>query len=326
MVQLSMSWLKGEEKRMRAIAIERFETGPVLVDLPVPDPGPGEVLVKVHHSSLNGFDVAVAGGMVKDVMEHRFPLVLGKDFAGTVEAIGEGVSRVKVGDDVFGVLMRDYVGEGTFADFVVVPETIGLTKIPSGLEQSDAGVLGLAGTAALASIEAVAPSSGETVLIGGATGGVGSQAIQMAVALGAEVIATAKAGGESDFVKGFGAQHAVDYTGDLAAQVRSVRAEGVHAAIHLAGDGMELADLVSAGGRFASTLGIGPDQLGERDVRATAVVAMPTADVLDRLAADVAARRLRVSVQRTYKLEEVPQAMKDYVKGSIGKLAITMGS
>jgi NADPH:quinone reductase-like Zn-dependent oxidoreductase len=306
------------------MAFESFETGPVLMDLPVPEPGPGEVLVKVHHTSLNGFDVAVAAGMVKDMMEHRFPVVLGKDFAGTVEAIGDGDSRVKVGDGVFGVLMRDYVGDGTFADFVVVPEAIGLTKIPSGLAKSDAGVLGLAGTAALASIEAIAPSPGETVLIGGATGGVGSQAIQMAVARGAEVIATAKPGEESDFVRDFGARHTVDYTNDLASQVRSIRADGVHAAVHLAGEGTELADLVAGGGRFASTLGIGPDQMGERNLRATAVVAMPTANVLDRLAAEVVAGRLRVSVQRRYMLEEVPQAMKDYAKGSLGKLAITV--
>ncbi len=130
---------------MRAIAVESFEAGPVLLELSVPEPGPGEVLVKVRHASVNGFDVAVAGGMVKDLMEHRFPFVLGKDFAGTVEAIGDGVSRAAVGDDVFGVLMREYIGDGTFADFVVVPEAIGLTKIPSGLEQSDAGVLGSRG-------------------------------------------------------------------------------------------------------------------------------------------------------------------------------------
>jgi NADPH:quinone reductase-like Zn-dependent oxidoreductase len=310
---------------MRAIAVESFETGPVLVDLPVPEPEPGEVLVKVSHASLNGFDAAVAGGMVKDMMEHRFPVVLGKDYAGTVEAIGDGVSRVEVGDQVFGVLMREYVGDGTFADFVVIPEAIGLTKVPSGLERSDAGALGLAGTAALASIEAVAPSSGETLLIGGATGGVGSKVIQMAVARGAEVIATARPGEESDFVKGFGAEHTADYTGDLAAQVRGIRPEGVHAALHLAGDGTELADLVADGGRFASTLGIGPDQLGDRNLQATAVVAMPTAEVLDRLAADVATGTLRVAINRTYKLEEVPQAIQDYAQGSLGKLAITIG-
>ena len=152
---------------MRAIAIKSFDSGPQLVDLPVPQPGPGEVLVRVRRSSLNGFDVFVASGQAQGMMEHRFPAVLGKDFAGTVEVVGDGVSTV-VGDEVFGVLMRSYVGDGTFAEYVVVPESIGLAKIPAGLDVSIAGALGLAGTAAHDAIEAVAPSAGETVLIGGA--------------------------------------------------------------------------------------------------------------------------------------------------------------
>jgi NADPH:quinone reductase-like Zn-dependent oxidoreductase len=310
---------------MRAIAVESFEVGPVLLDLPVPEPGPGEVLVRVQHSSLNGFDAAVAAGWVKDMIEHRFPVVLGKDFAGTVEAIGEGVTSVATGNEVFGVLMRDYVGDGTFADFVVVPEALGLTKIPSGLEPSDAGALGLAGATAHALIEAIDPASGETVLIGGATGGVGSMAIQMAAARGAEVIATARPGEATDFVKSLGAHHAVDYSSDLAAQVRSIRSDGVHALVHLAGDAVELADLVTDDGRFASALGVGPDQLGDRKLHAVAVAGMPTADVLDRLAADVAARTLRVPIQRTYKLEEVPSALKDFADGKLGKIAIAIG-
>jgi NADPH:quinone reductase-like Zn-dependent oxidoreductase len=108
-----------------------------------------------------------------------------------VEAVGEGVTGVAVGDDVFGVLMRDYVGDGTLAEYAVVPEGIGLTKIAPGLDPQVAGVLGLAGAAAVASTEPIAPSAGETVLISGATGGVGACAIQLARARGAEVIATA---------------------------------------------------------------------------------------------------------------------------------------
>lgn len=309
---------------MRAIAVEAFETGPVLLDLAVPAPAPGEVLVKVHSASVNGFDVAVAGGMVKDMMEHRFPFVLGKDFAGTVEASGGDVSSVDVGDEVFGVLMRDYVGDGTFADYVVIPEGMGLTKTPSGLEPLVAGALGLAGTAAYESIETVALSAGETVLISGATGGAGAIAIQLAAAKGAEVIATARSGEGTDFVRGLGATHTVDYTGDLAAQVRSIRPDGVDAALHFAGDGLQIADLVAPNGRFASTLGLGPEQLSDRRLQVTAVMAMPTAEVLEGLAAEVTAGRLRVPIQRTYRLEDVPQAMTDFTAGHRGKLAVTI--
>jgi len=123
-----------------------------------------------------------------------------------------------------------------------------------------AGALGLAGTAALDAVQAVAPRSGEAVLISGATGGVGAIAIQYAVAAGARVIATAQPGPEADFVRDLGADHVVDYTGDLAAQVRAVAPDGVAAAVHLAGDGAQVAGLLADGGRMASTLGYGPDQ------------------------------------------------------------------
>lgn len=309
---------------MRAIGLRSFEQRPEILDLPTPEPAAGEVLVNVSHASVNGFDVAVAAGGVRDYMEHRFPVVLGKDFAGTVEAVGEGVSSVQVGDTVFGVLMRDYVGDGTFADYVVVPEAIGLTKMPAGLGLADAGALGLAGAAAHASIEALSPSKGETVLIGGATGGVGAKAMQLATRLGAEVVATARPGEEAEFVQELGATHVVDYTDDLPAQVRRIRPDGVDAAIHLAGDGMQIAELVRAGGRFASTLGLGGDQLGRNDIEATSVIAMPTRELLDRLAAGVVAGNLRVPVQRTYKLEEVPQALNDFAQGTLGKYAVTL--
>jgi NADPH:quinone reductase-like Zn-dependent oxidoreductase len=81
---------------MRAIAISDYGTPPTLTELPKPEPGPGEVLISVHASSINGFDGAVAAGMLKGMMEHRFPVVLGKDFAGVVEALGDGASKFAV--------------------------------------------------------------------------------------------------------------------------------------------------------------------------------------------------------------------------------------
>jgi NADPH:quinone reductase-like Zn-dependent oxidoreductase len=115
---------------MRAIAINDFGSAPALVDLPVPEPGPGEVRVRVRASSVNGFDVAVAGGYLKGMMEHRFPVVLGKDFAGTIDALGEGATRFAVGDAVYGVVMKPFVGDGSFGDYVVVGEQFGITHVP----------------------------------------------------------------------------------------------------------------------------------------------------------------------------------------------------
>jgi NADPH:quinone reductase len=307
---------------MRAVGLESFEHGLQILDLPKPQPGQGEVLVKVSHASVNGFDVGVANGMVKDYMEHRFPVVLGKDFAGTVEAVGDGVTSVTEGDEVFGVLMREYVGPGTFAEYAVIPEAIGLTKVPSGLDPAVAGALGLAGTAAHMTVNAVSPSSEETILIGGATGGVGAKAIQLAVLKGARVIATAQSGEEAEFVSGLGAHHTVDYTDDIAAQVRAIASDGVDAAIHLAGDGLALAELVKSGGRFASTMGVGEEQLAGKDLQVTAIMAIPTREILDELAQHAVAGNLRVPVRRSYSLTEAPQAIQDFAQGTLGKYGL----
>jgi NADPH:quinone reductase-like Zn-dependent oxidoreductase len=308
---------------MRAIALADFGVAPALHDLPVPQPGPGEVLVRVRASSINGFDVAVAAGYLKGMMEYRFPVVLGKDFAGTVEAVGTGASRFAVGDPVFGVV-TPALAVRAFAEYVTNAEDVGVARLPASLATGAAGALGLAGTAALQAVEAVALAAGETVLVSGATGGVGAFAVQLAAARGARVLATARPGAEAAFVHDLGAAHAVDYTGDLAAAVRAVSPEGVDAVIHLAGDAAALAGLLVPGGRFASTLGVGPEQLAGRDLTATSVMATPTADVLDRLAADAAAGRLSAPIRRTYQLEQVPQALADFGTPHVGKLAVTV--
>ena len=309
---------------MKAIGIESFEEGPKVLEVDVPKAGPGEVLVKVKHSSLNGFDVAVASGMYQNFMEHRFPLVLGKDFAGTVEEAGEGVTLVSAGDSVFGELVREYVGDGTFAEYVVVPEAIGLAKVPEGLDLATAGALALAGSTAYQSVDAVSPADGDVVLVSGATGGVGSKAVQLAASSGAAVIATARPGDEAEFVKGLGANHTVDYSGDVEAQVRAIAPDGLDAVIHTAGDGVQLAGLLRDGGRFASSQMVGPDQLAGKDVEATPIMHMPHRETLEELARRAAGGELRVAIQRTYKLDEVPQAIKDFSEqGKLGKLAVT---
>ncbi len=164
---------------MKAIAIDDFGAPPRLHDLPVPEPGEGEVLVRVRASSVNGFDVAVAGGYLKRMMEHRFPIVLGRDFAGTVEAAGAGVQSLRPGDAVFGVVTKPALGDGAFGEYLTAPEAYA-ARVPAGLDLATAGALGLAGTAALSAIDAVAPLPGQTVLVSGATGAVGAFAVQLA--------------------------------------------------------------------------------------------------------------------------------------------------
>jgi NADPH:quinone reductase-like Zn-dependent oxidoreductase len=305
---------------MKAVVTSEQGAKPEVTEVPVPQPGAGEVLVKVQASSINGFDVSVAAGYVVGMMEHRFPVVLGKDFAGTVEGIGDDVTRFAVGDKVFGVVTKAYLGDGGFGEYVTVPEAVGIAKLPEGVDVAAAGAVGLAGTAAIDALDAAAPQSGETVLISGATGGVGAIAIQYAAATGATVIATAKPGEETDFVRGLGAHEVVDHTGDLPAQVRAAAPHGVDVIVHLAGDGSVLAELLTEKGRIASTIGFGADQ----HPAATFIYANPAPATLDRLAADLAGGRITVPVERTYTLDEVPAAFAAFASGTRGKITITI--
>src|SRR5215213_1824610 len=105
---------------MRAITLESFDSGPTLQDIPTPQIAPNEVLVRVHASSVNPVDGAIAAGMLKDMVEHEFPVVLGRDFAGIVEQAGSEVSGLSVGDEVFGFLpgMGPTVHNGSWAELI----------------------------------------------------------------------------------------------------------------------------------------------------------------------------------------------------------------
>lgn len=310
---------------MRALTLEKVPSAPVLTEVETPAPGAGELLVKVAASSVNGFDLSVVSGRLEGMMEHRFPLVLGMDFAGTVEAVGEGVEDFAAGDAVFGVAMKPFLGGGALAEYVTVTAGFGVARIPAGLEVEHAAALGLAGTAALNSVDAAAPQKDETVLVSGATGGVGALAVQLAAARGARVIATARPGTEADFITGLtGAEVAVvDYTGDLETQVRALAPEGVDAVVHLAGDAAALVGLLREGGRIASTLGLTQDAVEAAGVTVHSIMANPDPQTLAALAEQAAAGRLRIPVTATFPLAQAPEAFAAFRAGTLGKITVT---
>jgi NADPH2:quinone reductase len=305
---------------MKAIATADFGAPATLVEIPAPEPDEGEILVRVTASSINGFDLSVANGHLRGMMEHRFPVVLGKDFAGTVEGTGPGVDDFTEGDTVFGVVMKPELGDGPFGERVATPAAFA-AKVPEGVDIATAGTLGLAGTAAHDAVEAVAPQHGDIVLVSGATGGVGVIAVQLLKARGAYVIATASTGEEIAFVRDHGADDVVDYRGDLAAAVRQY-SRGVEAVLHFAGDGAQLAALVAPNGRLASTLGLSAEQLDRDDLTVIPVMANPVTGTLATLADAVAAGIIRVPIRRTYGLDDVPRGLADFAAGTLGKLAV----
>jgi len=148
--------------------------------------------------------------------------------------------------------------------------------------------------------------------------------VQLAAARGAYVVGTARPGEDDAYLRDLGARDTVDVTGDVPAAMVALRPGGIHAVVHLAGDGLELADLLVPGGRIASTLGLSGDQLDGRAVQVTPVMALPVSRILGRLAADVVYGQLTVPVQRTYALANVPRALADFAAGTRGKLAISV--
>ena len=192
---------------MKAAFIERFG-GPEVMqygDLPDPVAGPGQIVVDVAAASVNGADWKVRAGQYSDA---KFPLVLGRDFSGSVATLGAGVDDLKVGDAVFGVLEAGR--EGTHAEKIAITAAI-VAKKPGELSHVDAAAVALTGLTAIAAVEATLKlQRGETILIQGGAGGVASFAIQLAKHIGARVITTTSKT-NVDYVRSLGADEVIDY-------------------------------------------------------------------------------------------------------------------
>src|SRR3954452_56466 len=180
---------------MKATTLNEAATPPVLRDdLPAPAPGPREVLVRVQASSVNPVDNSIAAGMLTTMgIEYEYPVTLGRDYAGVVEQVGADVTHYAAGDEVFGFLVHanPTARDGSWAEYITVPEDSSIARRPAGVDVAIAGAAPLAAITALTAIDALHLSTGDTVLIVGATGGVGSFAVQLAAQAGATVIAPA---------------------------------------------------------------------------------------------------------------------------------------
>jgi NADPH:quinone reductase len=307
---------------MRAVTLESFDTPPALRDdLPAPTPAPTEVLVRMRASSVNPADNSIATGMLKQMgVEYEFPVILGRDYAGLVEQVGAEVTRYSVGDEVFGFLLHanPTVHDGSWAELIAVPQDMFIGQAPQGLDVSTAGAAPLAGIAAIKAIDALDLSEGDTVLIVGATGGVGSFAVQLAARAGATVVAPALAEDEA-YLREFGVSELLPREGDLAAAARELHPDGFDAVLDLVNYGPDVpATLVKDGGRVASPTGAAGDGPGR-----TMVMAAPTPENLERLAGLLADGTLRVPIQATYELAQAPDTLTALATTHTrGKLAI----
>lgn len=158
---------------MHAVVIKDFGLEPELAELPEPEPGPGELLVRIHAAGMNPFDWKVADGALKGAVEHSFPLVMGSDGAGVVTEVGDGVTVFRPGDRVYGQFMRLQQGRGSYAEYSLAAETGKIARIPDALPFTVAAALPTASLTAYQAIQAAALEPGHTILVNGASGGVG---------------------------------------------------------------------------------------------------------------------------------------------------------
>jgi NADPH:quinone reductase-like Zn-dependent oxidoreductase len=262
-------------------------------------------------------------------MDYEFPVTLGRDLAGTVERVGAAVTRFRPGDAVFGYIAKPVAHDGSFAEYVAVPEDQFIVARPAGLDALHGGALGLAAVTALMCLDATGIAAGDALLVSGATGGVGGYAIQAAKALGADVVATARPGDEEAHVRALGADAVVDWSaGDVGAAVRALRPDGVRGLIDVVTEAPDrfaaLATTVLApGGRAATTRGVADDAL-LGDIEATNVFSMPDTALLERVARLVEAGRLRAPVAEVHAFDRIEDAFAALARGALGKIAVTL--
>src|SRR5690554_2655405 len=195
---------------MKAIIIQAYGDANQLVEAEVPTPllKSHDVLVEIHAASVNAVDWKIRSGYMKEILDYKFPLILGLDIAGIVSQVGEGVSRFKVGDAV--LAKSNLTDNGGYAEFIAIDEELLVPK-PFNISFEEAAALPLAGiTAWQALAEFAKLKAGERVLIQGGAGSVGSLAIQFTKALGAAVIATASSKNR-ELLQSLGVDQAIAY-------------------------------------------------------------------------------------------------------------------
>jgi NADPH:quinone reductase-like Zn-dependent oxidoreductase len=298
---------------MKAIAINEFGGRDTLqlMNLPVPEIKPGEILVKVKAAGINPVDWKIREGYIKDLFPYEFPIILGWDAAGIVEQAGPAVTRFRQGDEIFAYCRKPMVQGGAYAEYIVLEEEHAAIK-PKNISFEEAASIPLAALTAYQSLfDAAKINPGETVLIHAAAGGVGGFGVQLAKDHGAVVWGTAS-GRNEEYVQDLGATQVVDYNHvDFRNSVRSEYPDGVDVVFDCVGGEVleKSADIVNKGGRLISIVD-DPTGLVRRDIDKEFVFVAPNSTQLTELARMVEQGRLKthISVVFPFGLEEARRA------------------
>lgn len=309
---------------MKAVQYRSYGGSDVLElgDAEEPKIGPDWVKIAVRATSVNPVDWKLASGGLDGMLDIFFPVTPGWDVAGVIEEVGPSVTEFEVGDEVFGYLRKDAVQRGTYAEKVGAPIRT-VARKPANLSFAEAAAIPLAGLTAYQSlVHVLQVGEGDTVLVHAAAGGVGSFAVQIAIAQGARVIGTASQDNH-DYVRSLGAEP-VAYGEGLVERVRKIAPDGVDAVFDsLGGDTLGLTeDLLGndAKGRVVSIADPGVKEFG-----GTYVFVRPDVDDLNALARLAEAGKLSVEIAATYPLRETDRAWEDSMSGHTrGKIVITV--
>lgn len=311
---------------MRAVVLSSFDGlgGLDVGEVEEPVLSDDGVLIRVAYGALGPWDVATTHGAFSGAGgTSDFPQVLGWDFAGLVEGIGAEVSGFAVGNRVLGFTPQPWSGIGALAELIAVPADT-IATVPVGLDWPAAAALPVNGLTAVLVLNAAEVESGDTVLVVGATGGVGGFVVQLAQARGARVIASVAASA-ADAARELGASDVVDRDGDLAEQVKQLVGRGVDVTIDLVGPPAWPPALAATRdrGRFVTTAPVAtPD---ERGITASGVMVQPDASTLASLAEACADGQLVSRVGRVVPLAEAVDALAALEHGQAnGKIVVNV--
>jgi NADPH:quinone reductase-like Zn-dependent oxidoreductase len=303
---------------MKAVRFDEYGGADVLrvAEVPRPEPGPGQVLVQVKAAGINPGEAKIRDGSLHARFPATFPSGQGSDLAGIVAQTGPGVTGVSIGDEVIG-FTDDRASQAEF----VLAEQQNLTLRPAAVPWEVAGSLFVAGSTAYAAVRAVGASSGDTVIVAGATGGVGSIAVQLTRLAGATVVGLASEAGH-DWLTGHGVIP-VSYGEGAADRIREAAGGKIDAFIDAFGAGYV---------QLALELGVRPERIDtianfsaveQYGVKAEGSAAGASASVVAELAAMIAAGQLEIPVAATFPLSQVQDAYRRLAEGHvIGKIVL----
>ena len=308
---------------MKAIVIHEYGGPEVLKyeDVPRPEPKADQILIRVIAAGVNPVDGMIRSGMFAKDGNGAFPMVLGGDIAGVVERVGNKITKFKAGDPVFAYVSLD--SGGGYAQYAVVPEGDAAPK-PKSLTYVEAGAVPIVAlTAWQALIDTAKLNAGQTVLIHGGSGGVGSFAIQIAKARGAKVIATASTANQ-DLLKQLGTDVAVDYTKQKFEDV----AKDVDVVLDSVGkDTLTRSYGVVKKGGIIVSLVARPNQsdLEKHGIRGVALSVEPNSGELAQIGKLIDEKKIRVIVSQTFPLSEAKKAQEQVASGHTrGKIVLKL--